>query len=48
VFFHNPNYDAPVAALPGTVPAGEAPKFAATTSGDHLRAQFVRTQVTAA
>ena len=48
VFFHNPNYDAPVAALPGTVPTGEAPKFPPTTSGDHLRAQFVRTQVTPA
>jgi isopenicillin N synthase-like dioxygenase len=45
VFFHNPNYDAPVAALPGTVPASEAPKYPPTTSGDHLRAQFVRTQV---
>jgi isopenicillin N synthase-like dioxygenase len=45
VFFHNPNYDAPVAALPGTVPAGEAPKYPPTTSGEHLRAQFVRTQV---
>jgi isopenicillin N synthase-like dioxygenase len=48
VFFHNPNYDAPVAALPGTVPAGEAPKYPPTTSGDHLRAQFMRTQVKAA
>jgi isopenicillin N synthase-like dioxygenase len=48
VFFHNPNYDAPVAALPGTVPAGAAPKYPPTTSGDHLRAQFVRTQVPAA
>jgi isopenicillin N synthase-like dioxygenase len=48
VFFHNPNYDAPVAALPGTVPAGQAPKFPPTTSGDHLRNQFVRTQVAAA
>jgi isopenicillin N synthase-like dioxygenase len=45
VFFHNPNYDAPVAALPGTVPIGEAAKFPPTTSGDHLRNQFVRTQV---
>ncbi len=44
-FFHNPNYDAPVAALPGTVPADEAPKLPPTTSGEHLRAQFVRTQV---
>jgi isopenicillin N synthase-like dioxygenase len=45
VFFHNPNYDAPVAALPGTVPAGAAPKYPPTTSGGHLRAQFMRTQV---
>jgi isopenicillin N synthase-like dioxygenase len=47
VFFHNPNYDAPVIALPGTVPAGQAPKFPPTTSGEHLRSQFVRTQITA-
>jgi isopenicillin N synthase-like dioxygenase len=46
VFFHNPNYDAPVSALPGTVADGEAPRFPATTSGEHLRAQFVKTQVT--
>jgi isopenicillin N synthase-like dioxygenase len=45
VFFHNPNYDAAVAALPGTVPEGAAPKYPPTTSGEHLRAQFVRTQV---
>ncbi len=45
VFFHNPNYDAPVEALPGTVPSGETPKYTATTSGDHLRSQFMRTQV---
>jgi isopenicillin N synthase-like dioxygenase len=45
VFFHNPNYDAPVAALPGTVAEGEAPKYPPTTSGEHLRAQFIRTQV---
>jgi isopenicillin N synthase-like dioxygenase len=48
VFFHNPNYDAPVAALPGTVAAGEAATFPPTTSGEHLRSQFVRTQVGAA
>ncbi len=48
VFFHNPNYDAAVAALPGTVAAGAAPIFPPTTSGEHLRAQFVRTQVPAA
>ncbi|MES2711310.1 MAG: 2-oxoglutarate and iron-dependent oxygenase domain-containing protein [Pseudomonadota bacterium] len=47
VFFHNPNYDAPVAALPGTVEEGAAPNFPPTTSGEHLRAQFIRTQVPA-
>lgn len=45
VFFHNPNYDAPVAALPGTVPPGGTPRYPPTTSGEHLRNQFVRTQV---
>ncbi len=45
VFFHNPNYDAPVEALPGTVPADETPKYPPTTSGGHLRAQFLRTQM---
>jgi isopenicillin N synthase-like dioxygenase len=45
VVFHTPNYDAPVAALPGTVKPGEAPRYVPTTSGEHLRAQFVRTQV---
>jgi isopenicillin N synthase-like dioxygenase len=48
VFFHNPNYDAPVAALPGTVAPGAEPQFPPTTSGEHLRAQFMRTQVTTA
>lgn len=48
VFFHNPNYDALVSALPGTVAAGEVAKFPAATSGDHLRSQFLRTQVAAA
>jgi isopenicillin N synthase-like dioxygenase len=45
VFFHNPNYDAPVAALPGTVAPGEHARYPPTTSGEHLRAQFVRTQL---
>ena len=46
VLFHNPNYDASVSALPGTVADGETPSFPPTTSGEHLRAQFVKTQVT--
>lgn len=45
VFFHNPNYDAMVAALPGTVAPGDAPKYPPATSGEHLRTQFVRTQL---
>jgi len=45
VFFHNPNYDALIEALPGTVPAGQASRYKPTTSGEHLRTQFVRTQV---
>jgi hypothetical protein len=32
VFFHNPNYDTPVAALPGTTNE-EAPKYPPATSG---------------
>ena len=44
VFFHNPNYDTPVAALPGTT-NGETPKYPPTTSGEHLQRQFARTQV---
>jgi len=44
VFFHNPNYDTPVTALPGTT-NGEMPKYPPTTSGEHLQRQFVRTQV---
>ena len=44
VFFHNPNYDAEIACLPTCLGPGETPKFEATTSGGHLRGQFVRTQ----
>lgn len=40
VFFHNPNYDAEITSLvPGT-----EPKYAPTTSGQHLRRLFVATQ----
>lgn len=44
VFFHNPNYDAPVACIPTCVAAGGVPKYAPTTSGEHLRQLFTRTQ----
>jgi hypothetical protein len=44
VFFHNPNYDAEIACLPTCLGPGEAPKYPPTTSGEHLRTQFLRTQ----
>ncbi|CAN5197863.1 2-oxoglutarate and iron-dependent oxygenase domain-containing protein [soil metagenome] len=44
VFFHNPNYDAPIACLPHCAAPGESPRYAPTTSGEHLRALFVATQ----
>ncbi len=40
VFFHNPNYDAKIVSL---VP-NDAPKYAPTTSGHHLRKLFTATQ----
>lgn len=48
IFFHNPNYDAPVACIPTCVKPGEAPKYPPTTSGDHLAKLFRATQNAAA
>jgi hypothetical protein len=48
VFFHNPNYDAPVACIPTCLPSGAEPKYAPTTSGEHLRRLFTQTQNVAA
>lgn len=42
VFFHNPNYDAEIRCIPTCT--GDAPKYPATTSGEHLRTLFVATQ----
>jgi len=44
VFFHNPNYDAEIACLPSCRDATRPPRYPPTTSGEHLRSQFVRTQ----
>jgi isopenicillin N synthase-like dioxygenase len=44
VFFHNPNYDATIDAIDTCVAAGERPRYAPTTSGEHLRSLFVKTQ----
>jgi isopenicillin N synthase-like dioxygenase len=46
VFFHNPNYDAPVSCIPTCLRPGDAPKYDPTTSGEHLRRLFVATQMT--
>jgi isopenicillin N synthase-like dioxygenase len=47
IFFHNPNYDADITCIPSCTGPDSPPKYPATTSGDHLRNQFVRTQVAA-
>jgi isopenicillin N synthase-like dioxygenase len=44
VFFHNPNYDAPVACIPTCLAPGAEPKYPPTTSGEHLRRLFTQTQ----
>jgi len=47
VFFHNPNYDAVIECIPSCHGPDDPPKYPVTTSGEHLRAQFVRTQTQA-
>ncbi len=44
VFFHNPNYDAVIECIPSCQSQDRPPKYPVTTSGEHLRSQFVRTQ----
>lgn len=44
VFFHNPNYDAAVACIPTCLAPGAKPKYQPTTSGEHLRQLFTKTQ----
>jgi isopenicillin N synthase-like dioxygenase len=44
VFFHNPNYDAVIEAIATCVAPGETPKYPPTTSGEHLRNLFTKTQ----
>jgi isopenicillin N synthase-like dioxygenase len=48
VFFHNPNYDAPVECLPSCRSADRPPKYPPTTSGEYLLQRFVSTQNTTA
>ncbi len=42
-FFYEPDYFARIEALPGTVPAGEAPRFAPCTAGEHLQQMYRKT-----
>ncbi len=42
-FFYEPDYFARIEAVPGTVPAGQAPRFAPCTAGEHLREMYERT-----
>ena len=42
-FFYEPDYFARIEAVPGTVPPGEAPRFAACTAGEHLQEMYRRT-----
>ena len=44
VFFHNPNYDAEVRCIPSCTDSAHPPRYPVTTSGEHLRRQFTRTQ----
>lgn len=43
VFFHQPNYDAVVECLPSCLAPDAEPKYAPTTSGEHLISKFVKT-----
>jgi isopenicillin N synthase-like dioxygenase len=42
-FFYSPNHHARIEAVPGTVPRGEAPRFAPCTAGEHLEEMYRRT-----
>jgi isopenicillin N synthase-like dioxygenase len=39
-FFYEPDYMARIEALPGTVPAGETPRYAPCTAGEHLSEMY--------
>ena len=44
VFFHNPNYDAEIRCVPSCADPAHPSRYPVTTSGEHLRRQFMRTQ----
>ena len=41
--FYSPNFYARIEALPGTVPPGQAPRFAPCTAGEHLAEMYRKT-----
>lgn len=41
--FYSPNYHARIEAVPGSVPPGEAPRFAPCTAGEHLSEMYRKT-----
>lgn len=42
-FFYEPDYFARIEPVPGTVPAGQAPRHAPCTAGEHLREMYLKT-----
>ncbi len=42
-FFYEPEFMARIEAVPGTVPAGETPRFAPCTTGEHLNEMYAKT-----
>ena len=43
-FFHNANWDAVIECIPSCLVAGESPRYAPVTAGDHLMSKFRSTQ----
>ncbi len=43
-FFHNANWDAVIECLPSCLAAGESPRYAPVTAGEHLMGKFRSTQ----
>ena len=43
-FFHNANWDAVIECVPSCLAAGESPRYAPVTAGEHLMSKFRSTQ----
>ncbi len=43
-FFHNANWDAVIECIPSCLAAGDTPRYAPVTAGDHLMSKFRSTQ----